>query len=398
LTATIFDFSRGTLGQCTSTTVTTPKLGDGTTNITSAPIPATGQLLVKDSALITVTGTDTFDADVTFYLCRESELVDADGDPDPTGTCASGGTQIGSAKPVTSSPSTVVSDAAGLTAAERYCWRAEFSGDTALGVPDSSDSSSGECFVVTPITPTLTTSASADVTLSNPIYDTISLTGTADTPGSNGIGPGGTIDATDRQPANGTISFTAYGPDDCSTAAHSGSISVSGDSASYGGAGSATQFVPTAIGVYTYVASYSGDSPNTNSVPDSACPDLTGAEEVTVSGVATLQTRQRWLPNDAAQITGPDGTTLSGDVVFTLFNDGECGDDGGSAQYTETIDVTTGTGAANNKRVSTSNATFHVTANNDGVEWSWLVSYVDDNLGDPADSCETTTPAFTLND
>jgi hypothetical protein len=398
LTATIFDFSRGSLGQCTSTTTTTPKKGDGTTNITSEPIPATGQLLVKDSAAITVTGADAFDATVTFYLCRESELTDADSNPATPTTCASGGTQIGAAKAVTTSPATVVSDAAGLTAAERYCWRAEFSGDTDVGVPSSSDSRASECFVVTPITPTLTTDASDGVTLSNPIYDTISLTGTADRPGTNGIGPGGTINATNRADATGTLSFTAYGPDDCTTVAHSGTIAVSGDNTAYGGAGSATQFVPTAIGQYTYVVSYGGDSPNTNAVPASACPDLTDTEEVTVTGVATLQTRQRWLPNDAAQITGPTGTTLSGNVVFTLYNDGTCGASGGTVHYTQTIAVSSGTGPANNKNVTTSNTTFHVTANNDGVAWSWKVSYVDANLGDPADECETTTPAFTLND
>ena len=134
---------------------------------------------MTDSALVEVDGADTFDATVTFFLCREEELVDANGDPDPDGTCASGGTQIGDPVAVTSSPSTVVSAQAGLTAAERYCWRGEFSGDADTGVPPDTDSSAGECFVVTPITPTLTTSASADVTLGDPIYDTISLTGTA---------------------------------------------------------------------------------------------------------------------------------------------------------------------------------------------------------------------------
>jgi hypothetical protein len=358
LTATLFDYALGVLGECTSTTVTTPKLGDGTTNITSAPIPATGTLQVTDSALITTTGVDTFSGDVTFYLCRSSELRDGDGILDPDGTCTTGGTQIGSAKPVTSSPSTVVSDAAGLTAVDRYCWRAEFSGDDAVGVPGSSDSSAGECFTVTPLQPTLTTDAiDGPVDFGDPISDTISLTGTADKPGTDGIGPGGTIDATDRLPATGTISVTAFGPDDCTTEAHTASITVSGDNTAYGGAGSDTEFTPAAPGVYTYVASYSGDSPNTLGVAASACPDLTGAEEVTVRQIPTeIQTKQSWFPNDTALISATVGNLeADGTVVFSLYDNATCT---GTAVYTETVTLT---GGSPTEEVSTDNTSYEIT-------------------------------------
>ena len=43
----------------------------------------------------------------------------------------------------------------------RYCWRADFSGDPTFGVPEGSDSSSNECFVVNPRQPTLSTNAGA---------------------------------------------------------------------------------------------------------------------------------------------------------------------------------------------------------------------------------------------
>ena len=395
LTATIFDFSRGSLGGCTSEITTTPKqAGDpDPTNITSEPIPATGQLEVMDSALVEVDGADTFDAEVTFFLCRESELVDGNGDPDPAGTCATGGTQIGTAKAVTSSPATVVSDTAGLTAAERYCWRGEFSGDEDAGVPADTDSSSAECFEVTPLTPTLTTSASGDVVLGNPIYDTISLTGTADTPGSNGIGPDGTIDATDRQPAGGTISVTAYGPDDptCTTEAVGNpavdwpvSIDVSGDSATYGGSGSVTEFTPVAVGTYTFVASYSGDSPNTNGAGPSACDDA--AEQVIVTGEAAVATAQDWLPNDTATITGP--TALSGTVTFTLYTGTDCnaGNDDTVVYGPEQVAVS----GASPQHPETSNTSV-VVEEADSGGYSWLVSYDDDSLGDPDPTCETTT-------
>jgi hypothetical protein len=379
LTATLFDYARGKLGECGSTTVTTP-------SISSEEIPVTGQLSVTDSALVTVTGADTFSGDVTFYLCEASELVDENGDPDPAdGTCATGGTLIGSAKAVTTSPATVVSDAAGLTAAGHYCWRADFSGDEDAGVPGSSDSATTECFDVTPVTPTLTTSASADITLGDVIYDTISLTGTAETPGTDGDGPDGSINATDRSPAGGTISFTAYGPDDCSTVAHSGSLDVSGDNTAYGGSGSATEFTPLAPGQYTYVASYDGDTPNTNGAGPSACPDLTDTEEVTVTGEAAVSTAQDWLPNDTATITGP--TALSGTVTFTLFTGLDCG--AGDDDDIVYGPVEVGVSGASPQTAETSNTTLVLEAGSG--DYSWLVSYDDDVLGDPADTCETTT-------
>jgi hypothetical protein len=378
LTATLFDFSRGQLGLCESTTTTTPKQGDPPVDITSAPIPATGSLNVSDSALIEVDGVDTFNAEVTFFLCGSSELRDADGNLDPDGTCTTGGTQIGSAEPVTTTPSTVLSDTARLTAADRYCWRAEFSGDDTVGVPPSSDSSAGECFLVTPLQPTLTTLANGPtVPFGDPIYDTISLTGTADQPGTNGIGPGGTINATDRAPANETISVTAFGPDDCTTVAHTATITVSGDNTAYGGAGSSAQFTPTAPGVYTYVASYSGDDPNTLGVPATACPDPTGTEVVTVQQIPTdIRTKQSWYPNDTAEISATAGNLVAGGTVeFELFTNATCD---GTPVYEETVTLTTN---APSEEASTSNTSFRITtgyddpADSEAGRHSWRVTY-----------------------
>jgi hypothetical protein len=123
-----------------------------------------------------------------------------------------------------------------------------------------------------------------------------------------------------------------------------------------------------------------------------------------ISGNATLATTQRWVPNDRAHVTGPAGTTLSGTVTFTLYNDGNCGTLGGTQQYSETRNIVTNADAnpaptANDRWVSTTNTTsVVVTTANDAVAWSWKVSYDDAVLTDPADKCETTTPAFTLSD
>ena len=117
---------------CESTTVTTPKTGAG------ADIPAgglsigTGVVAVKDSAVVSlVGGTATPAGSVAFSLCK----VDA------PGLCTSGGTSVGSTNLTgTAYPATVLSPTAYVTSAGRYCWRAVFSGDTANGIPGSTDS------------------------------------------------------------------------------------------------------------------------------------------------------------------------------------------------------------------------------------------------------------------
>jgi hypothetical protein len=363
-TSDLEDFSRGNLGGCQSKTTTTP-------SITSEQIPAHGTLSVTDSAKVDVTGVSSFKGSVTFFLCRSSEL-------DSNGECSTGGTQIGSAKTVTSPGETVVSDAAGLTAVDNYCWRAEFSGDDAVGVPPSSDHATSECFTVTPRQPTITTDATdGPVDFGSPISDTISLTGTADTPGTDGIGPGGTINATNRQPADGTISVTAFGPDNCTTVAHTATITVSGDNTAYGGPGSSTQFTPTAPGVYTYVASYSGDSPNTLGVGNTACPDPTGAEAVTVRQIPTaVETKQRWFPNDTATITAAAGNLAAGGTVeFSLYTNATCS---GTAVFSQTRTLN---GGNPTEEVSTNNTSYEITTGyNDAADsnvgrHSWKVVY-----------------------
>jgi hypothetical protein len=371
LTATLFDFALGQLGECASTTTTTPKKGDGTTNITEEPIPATGTLSVKDSALVTVDGADTFSGSVKFFLCGPSDLTS-------TGTCTTGGVQIGSAKSVSSSPTTVVSDAAELTSAGRYCWRAEFSGDSAVGVPGSSDSSSGECFKVTPLQPTLATQATTGpVPFGQSITDVVTLAGTANQEGTNGVGPGGTINATRGGGAGGTISVTVFGPDSCSTVAHGPiSLDVSGNG-NYGGAGSTLEFTPTAPGEYVFVASYSGDAPNTLGVAATACASQPAAEKVTVEQIGTdIKTKQSWYPNDTATVSAESGNLASGgSVLFELFTTSDCS---GSSAFSQTVSVPGGSASA---EVGTNNATYKITtgyadaADSTVGRHSWKVTY-----------------------
>ena len=79
-------------------------------------------------------------------------------------------------------------------------------------------------------------------------------------------------------------------------------------------------FTPLAIGEYTWVANYSGDSPNTNPFGPTACPDSN--EAVIVIGRSFSATAQDWLPNDTATLTGD--TNLNGTLTFTLYPSADC--------------------------------------------------------------------------
>ena len=198
----------------------------------------------------------------------------------------------------------------------------------------------------------------------------------------------------------GDVSFSLCGPAAskaaaaCTTGgADAGTNTLDGGANTTDGIASAdsddvnTATSPLAPGFYCFRADWPGDA----TYPGALSFTNTDDECFQVIGSATLQTRQRWLPNDAAQITGPGA--LSGNATFTLYNDLTCGAGTGTAQYTQIVPVS-GTDSVN---VSTSNSTFHVTANNDGSAWSWKVSYADAVLTDPADECETTS-AFTITD
>ncbi|MDR7186457.1 hypothetical protein J2X85_003493 [Microbacterium trichothecenolyticum] len=355
---------------CTSTTVTTPKLGDGTTNVPAGGASiGTGVLAVKDSAVVSVIGgTATPAGSVAFFLCK----VDAPGlCTSPNGTSVGSTSLTGTAYPVT-----VVSPTAYVTSAGRYCWRATFTGDSANGIPSSGDSSATECFTVNPVTPTLSTSAGVDVLLGTAVTDTATLGGTATQPANPVINLTGTGGA----PAGGTMTFTLYGPSTTGCGAlvyTSPTVAVSGNG-TYSTPN--PQFVPTAPGDYHWVAEYSGNPPNTNSqTHNAACTDT--GEDVTVTAIQpTMTTSQRWTPNDSATITASAGGNLAGTASFTLYPTTNCT----GTPVLPTINVPVA--GASPQTPSTSN-TVAVSA---GGSFSWKVSYDSTNPAqlDIGDTCK----------
>jgi len=352
---------------CAASIVTTPKDGAGATipaGDTNVPGPdlsiGTGIVAVKDSALVGVTGgTATPSGSVAFFLCKV-DTADA--------VCGSGGTSVGSTNLTgTVYPVTVVSPTAYVTSAGRYCWRATFSGDSANGIAGKTDSSSGECFSVTPVTPVLATTAGDDVLLGNAVTDTANLTGLATQPASPVINLTNTAGAA----AGGTVTFKLYkapaipGGSACGTLVYTSTpvAIVTGQQA--GTASATASYTPTSAGSYHWVAEYSGNLPNNNATShNGGCTDTN--EDVSVTSVpSSLTSAQRWVPNDSVTITVPPNTgALAGNVDFELYTNATC--DGTPVYTLLNVAVT-----AAEPTASSANATAFTATGS----FSWRVNY-----------------------
>lgn len=223
------------LANCSSTTVTTPKLADGTTTIPSTGV-AVGST-VKDSAVVTASpATVVPTGSVAFSICTFALN---------TTTLCDGTTNVGTSVGTTSIPSnntsnpvTVVSPGYTVSDVGRYCWRAEYSGDTTKGIPGSSDSRATECFVVNPVAASGTT---AQKWLPN---------------------DSGTISASAGGDLAGSATFTLYPSGDCSgTSVYSASVPVSGASPQTVSTANTTVVV-TASGSYSWKLAYSSTNAN----------------------------------------------------------------------------------------------------------------------------------------
>jgi len=286
---------------------------------------------------------------------------------------------IGTAKDVSNTTPTVQSGDATVTAAGDYCWSAKFTSST-TGVPNGVDNGENECFTVKPVTPQLATSAGDDVNLGNPITDTATLTGTANKPGTPAINP-----TTAGDPAGGSITFTLYGPNNCTTKAFtSNPVPVSGDG-TYG----PVSFKPTEPGTYHWVADYTGDAPNTNATShNSDCTDAN--EDVVVTSVpSSMTTAQSFILNDSATVSAQEGGALAGTLTFKVFESNNCS---GDAIHTETVEV-----SGNSPQTESTTNTTHSTTK---ANVSWEVSYDSTNPAqkDIPATCKETTALTIDND
>ena len=233
-----------------------------------------------------------------------------------------------------------------------------------------------ECFTVNPVTPGLDTLAGDDVILGNAITDSATISGLATQPANPVINLTGTGGAA----AGGTITFTLYGPDDCTTVAYtSAAVTVSGNG-TYNTPN--PQFIPVLPGTYHWVAAYSGNLPNNNATSHNAtCTDTD--EDVVVSTVpSSLTSAQTWVPSDSVTVSATGAGNLVGVVSFEFFTNGTC--DGTSA-----FSTTNNVSGASPQTVLSGNAPAQTA---DG-SFSWRVSYDSTNPGqrDIPASCHETS-------
>ncbi len=197
-----------------------------------------------------------------------------------------------------------------------YRWVASYSGDSDNEAAAGTCGEAGETVSVSKASVSMSTNASDGVVLGGKVHDEALLSG--------GSSPGG------------SITFTLYGPEDGSCASPpvyaSVAVAVSGDGSYQSG-----EFVPSAPGVYRWIASYSGDSddeatagvcreagetatvssdpaaPNAPNPP--APPQERPPVEVTGPVLAPQLASSAWMPSDVTMIGAGDTIVVHGDMA-----------------------------------------------------------------------------------
>jgi hypothetical protein len=197
--AVLKDFVLGSFQSCDATFATAPS--------SASVFP--GATVHDTVTTLTVTGAANWTGTVDFFICTPSELT--------SGQCkAPAGTAKGSVSVNQSTPlaSIVSDDFLVPSTVGTYCWRGVFTSST-TGVPSRTDDSTGECFTVQQVQPSLTSGQTWTV------MDTATVAVTA----SNGLPQGGAI--------SGTLNFKLFYNTGCTGTPQNGAsgqdVSVSGD-------------------------------------------------------------------------------------------------------------------------------------------------------------------------
>ena len=133
----------------------------------------------------------------------------------------------------------------------------------------------------------------------------------------------------------------------------------------------AASFQPSQAGQYNWVATYSGNSPNTKAVA-SNCAD---EASVIISLQPTMDTAQSFYPNDQATLGVGSGAAgnIKGSVRFRLYTTIDCS---GTAIVDQTV---SGIDHASPVTVNTTNTTVAVSTTQHNL--SWKVEFVSTNSG-----------------
>ena len=277
---------------------------------------ATGESTLVSPASPSLTTTASAASIVPGTLSDEATLT---GGFDPSGsitfklysdaTCT---TQVGTTQTVTvTGDGTYTSPSIPATSTGTYHWVDTYTGDpnnNSFGPTDCG--ATGENTLVSPASPSLSTTASPAATVPSDLTDTATLTG--------GFNP------------TGTISFTLYSDASCTTqVGTTQTVPVSND-----GMFTSPSIHVIAAGTYYWVDTYSGDT-NNNGFGPTAC-GATGESTVVSPATPSLSTTASapaTVPadlSDMADLTG--GFDPTGMITFTLYSDAGCTTQVGTTQ------------------------------------------------------------------
>ena len=336
---------------------------------------------VHDTA--TVTGSQTADTPsgpVTFFLCG----------PIATGSCGSGGTQLkpdgtlsGPTPPDGTARATSpdVNTAASPLTPGRYCFRAEWPGDTNYPGKVTEFGGTGgtnECFTVQVIPTTTKTTPSVGsggtTTFGSPVTDSALITATMSGDGT----PTGTVTFFVCKPSELTGGACPTGGTQVGSPVGTTAVSGSNPPASTAMSDAITANI---TGKWCFRAVYNPDTPNYTGSSDASSP----GECFTVTDTTVSSSAQSWVPNDTATVSSVNGAPLNGTLTVQLYTGTGCVSGNAVGGHTYTKTVTTNT--TDTVSLTTSNADVF------NHDVSWLVTFTgsDPNVANPPDRCESSS-------
>jgi hypothetical protein len=338
---------------------------------------------VHDTA--TVTGNQTADTPsgtVTFFLCSQV----------PAGSsCSSGGTNIGtgtlsgSGATANADSSNVNTSASPLTPG-RYCFRAEWPGDTnypAALTEFGGANGTNECFTIQQIATTTTTTPSVGsggtTTFGSQVTDHAIVQAVTSGDGT----PTGTVTFFICNPSQVSGGNCATGGTQVGSPVTTAPMSGSDPPASSADSDPVTA---NQTGTWCFRAVYTPGGDNGSNYTGSR--DATSGECFTVTDTTASTSAQDWLPNDTATVTSANGAPLNGTLSAQLYTGDNCGATSGSAvdgqKYSK--DLSDATSPAT---LTTNNTTYEV---KDSAAVSWKVTFASTNPNVAGSShCESTT-------
>jgi hypothetical protein len=336
---------------------------------------------VHDTA--TVTGNQTADTPsgtVTFFLCSQVPAG---------GSCSSGGDNIGTGTlsgsgATANAPSPNVNTSASPLTPGRYCFRAEWPGDTnypAALTEFGGTNGTNECFTIQQIATTTTTtpkSSASPITFGSQVTDHAIVQAVTSGDGT----PTGTVTFFICNPSQVSGGNCATGGTQVGSPVTTAAVSPSDPPASSADSDPVTA---NQTGTWCFRAVYTPGGANGSNYTGSS--DATSGECFTVTDTTASSSAQDWLPNDTATVTS-NGAHLNGTLSAKLYTGDNCGATSGQAvdgqEYSKDL-----SDAASPATLTTNNTTYEVKTS-DAVSWKVTFTSTDPNVAGSS-HCESTT-------